>query len=166
MSPPFIQSGYLSFDNKLDHAVNILFALRNRPVSRIFILVKFSSRIDNMIRDVKDIVSPLFEYHNLLTVLVTAWDTYDRTQETADEIRNRFSQFNIKSIFFVGLETSGEAMKSSLEAMCTNPVRIDVPDNKIHKYFDIKKEDWAIIKHISENTHEVTNIKNWFNTHK
>ena len=38
--------GYMSFDNKLDHAVNIVCAMHYRPVSRIFILVKFDSRID------------------------------------------------------------------------------------------------------------------------
>ena len=147
--------GYMSCDNKLDHAVNIVCAMHYRPVSRIFILVKFDSRIDNMYRDIKDIVAPLLSYRNLLTILVTAWDISDQSDQTKLEIRNRFSKMlNVQSIYFVALETNGEELKRIVRAAITNAMTIDIPHRKLHKYFDIKKEDLEMITYISEKAHE------------
>lgn len=147
--------GYMSIDNKLDHAVNIVCALHYRPVSRIFILVKFNSRIDNMFRDVKEIVAPLMSLFGILTILVTAWDTSDGTELIANEIRSKFLKLSrIQSIFFVGKETSGEELKAIFAATFTIPFTIQVPHNQIYKYFDIKKEDLAMITYISEKAHD------------
>ena len=147
--------GYMCFDNKLDHAVNIVCAMHYRSVSRIFILVKFDSRIDNMYRGIKDIVAPLLNYRNLLTILVTAWDLSDRSEQTKIEIRNRFSQMlNIQSTDFVEKETSGEELKRVVRTTFTNAIKIEIPHEKIHKYFDIKKEELEMITYISEKTNE------------
>ena len=147
--------GYQSIDDKLDHAVNIVCALQYRPVSRVFILVKFNSRIESMYRDVKDIVASLLEYVSVLTILVTAWDTSDRSDQTENEIKNQFSDlFKIQSLFFVGIETSADDLKEVVKSTFTIPETICVPSQKIHKYFDIKKEDLLIITYISDKTHE------------
>ena len=60
-------------EDKLAHAINLRMALIERPLSRIFLFIKFD-RHGPMMKNLSEQLFLLQEWKNLITVIVTYWD--------------------------------------------------------------------------------------------
>ena len=146
--------GYRSRKDKLDHAVNIICALQYKPVSRIFVLSKFDCRVDQIVNNAKEIITPFLGYRSLLTVVITAWDLSDRTQETKQKIIDAFHEdFDIMSLLFTEKDTKREELiKIMRNLLIEEPQKIEITAKNISKFFDLKKNDHEIIAAIRAKT--------------
>jgi GTPase Era involved in 16S rRNA processing len=95
--------GFQSVENKLNHAVNIICALHHRPISRLFILIKYECRLDRMYNNVIDIVKSFNKLRSSMALIVTAWDESDGSEDLNMRIAEYFTEkLKIGSILFSG----------------------------------------------------------------
>ncbi|CAD8180580.1 unnamed protein product [Paramecium pentaurelia] len=136
--------GFESESDKLLHAAGVVAALTIRDVNRILIFVKFE-RDDRMISSIRQVLSPIRRYKDIVTIVVTHFD-YSRNQiEDQDRIQKRIkSEFNLDSILFYSKIYSDQvdiSLKISNIITQSEFKSIQLQDSEIFSQFDLLQLD-------------------------
>lgn len=152
--------GYLSFEDKLSHAVNIIRALEEKPLFGIFLLIRFETRIEGMLHKVQEIFQPLRTCKALITIVITAWDLSEGTIEQETLITNSLKKnFKIESVLFTGNMTSPEELERMFrQKLVATPINIRIPPEATFRYFNLKKQDVDVIDYLKDRREEFSQV--------
>ncbi|CAD8170807.1 unnamed protein product [Paramecium octaurelia] len=136
--------GFESESDKLLHAAGVIAALTLGEVNRILIFAKFE-RDDRMVSSIRQILSPIRRYKDIVTILVSH---FDHSRNIADD-QDRFSQriksdFNIDSILFYSIlsfDNVDISMKIFNIIQQSEYRSIQLQDSEIFSQFDLLQLD-------------------------
>jgi len=101
--------GTLADEDKLTHAINLRMALIERPLSRIFLFIKFE-RHGAMVKNLEEQLFFLHEWKFLITVIVTHWDREDSPANKAEYemTKKKLIEKNdiVDSFIFIGIKAN------------------------------------------------------------
>ena len=135
--------------DKLQHNIEIAVALNFKPVSRIFIVVKAETRIDNVVDHVRKYADSLLELPmDVIGVLVTHMDLVDWTeQEFTPRIED---ELGINTVAFSWISKKREALLQSILKTCTKEFDLTVDDENFLKLFKIHNSHRKILQSTSD----------------
>ncbi len=153
--------GSNALKDKLDHNVEIAAALNYRPVSRIFIVVKAETRIDNVVDNVRKYADRFLELPmDVVAVLVTHMDMVEWKEE---EFTARIDEeLGIDTVVFSSISTTGETLLQSILKTCTKQHNLTVNDENFFKLFKIHSNHRKILQSTSDEVEKFAEKKRAF----
>ncbi|CAD8114030.1 unnamed protein product [Paramecium primaurelia] len=132
--------GYGAKAEKIIHAVGILNALSEGPVSQIFLIVKWE-RIEFMQDYLKSMVVKFRRFKHLLTAAVTHWDTADKEKIKIDQEQFIIlcKGFGIDSVIFVSKFDSGYKVCTQIDTILNKcqAEKIELTEAEFYSNFDL-----------------------------
>ena len=154
--------GSNGMNDKLTSNVWIAAALRKFPVSRILVVVKADTRIDNVVDGVRKYAEKLIEFDpELIGVLVTHMDTVNWTGANfKTHLRN---ELGIDVAVFSSLDHSSEALLRDLHDVCLPESREIMIDNETFvRVFKINNNNLKILNDTAKIIAEFKDLKRSF----
>ena len=146
---------------KLEHNVQIAAAINFRPFSRILIVVKAETRIDNVVDNVRKYADRFLELPmDMVGVLVTHMDVVDWGEE--DLTPRIEDELGIDTVVFSWITTDHQTLKQSILKTCTETYNLTVNDENFFKLFKIYRNDRKILKSTSDEVMKFLDKKNAF----
>ena len=153
--------GSNALKEKLEHNVNIAAALNFRPVSRILIVVKAETRIDNVVDNVRKYADRFLELPmDVVGVLVTHMDVVDWGEEDFTPRIN--DELGIDTVVFSWIITGHQTLKQSILKTCTETYNLTVNDENFFKLFKIHSNHRKILQSTSDEVKKFLDKKNAF----
>jgi len=134
--------GTLADEDKLAHAINLRMALIERPLSRIFLFIKFE-RHGAMIKNLAEQLFFLQKWKDLITVVVTHWDREVTNANKAEYemTKKKLLEKNdiVDSFIFIGIKANPEsACKAIYQSLCIYlPTQLEISDQFFQYRFDL-----------------------------
>ena len=134
--------GTLADEDKLAHAINLRMALIEKPLSRIFLFLKFE-RHGAMNKNLAEQLFALQEWNYLITVIVTHWDNDVSPKNKAEyEMTKRKLMENndiVNSFIFIGIKANPESACNAIyQSMCIYlPTQLNISDQTFLQRFDL-----------------------------
>ncbi|CAD8085601.1 unnamed protein product [Paramecium sonneborni] len=136
--------GFESESDKLLHVAGVVAALSLGNVNRILVFVKFE-RDDRMISSIRQILSPIKRYKDIVTIIVTHLDYSRNINEDQDRFSKRIKQdFNLDSIlFYSNTDSNCQTIAKGVEEIITKSQfkSIQLQDSEIFSQFDLLQLD-------------------------
>ena len=153
--------GSNALKDKLEHNVWIAGALNFRPVSRIFIVVKAETRIDNVVDNARKYADGFLELPmDVVAVLVTHMDVVDWKEE---ELTPRIKDvLGIDTVVFSSISTDDETVLQDILKTCTDDYNLTVNSENLFKLFKIHNYHRKILKSTSDEVKSFSDKKNAF----
>ena len=153
--------GSNALKDKLQHNIEIAVALNFRPVSRIFIVVKGETRIDNVVDNVRKYADRFLELPmDVVGVLVTHMDMVDWTEE---EFAPRLEdELGIDTVVFSRISTKREALLQSILKTCKKEYNLTVNNENFFKLFKIHNNHRKILQSTSDEVKNFSEKKKAF----
>lgn len=153
--------GSNALKDKLEHNIWIAHALNFRPVSRIFIVVKAETRIDNVVDNVRKYADRFLELPmDVVGALVTHMDMVDWTQEEfTPQIQD---ELGIDTVVFSWINTKRNTLLQSILKTCTKKHELTVNDENFFKLFKIHNNDRKILQSTSDEVNNFADKKKAF----
>jgi len=112
-------------EEKLNHAINLRMALIEKPLSRIFLSLKFE-RHGAMKKNLAEQLFPLQEWKDLITVVVTHWDREINSENKTEyeNTKKKLMESNdiVDSFIFIGKGANPKsACKAVYQSLCIYP---------------------------------------------
>jgi len=124
--------GSNAMKEKLEHNVWIAGALNFRPVSRILIIVKAETRIDNVVDNVRKYADRFLDLPmEVVGILVTHMDTVGWGRKDLIDAVN--DELGIETVIFSSFTTTGETLLPDILKVCTERHNITVNDENFFK---------------------------------
>ena len=153
--------GSNALKDKLEHNVEIAGALNFRPVSRMFIVVKAETRIDNVVDNVRKYADRFLELPmDVVGVLVTHMDMVDWTRE--EFIPRIEDELGIDTVVFSRMSTKPEALLRSILDTCTEQYNLTVNSENFFKLFKIHNNHRKILQSTSDEVKNFSEKKKAF----
>ena len=153
--------GSNALKDKLEHNVEIAGALNFRPVSRMFIVVKAETRIDNVVDNVRKYADRFLELPmDLVGVLVTHMDMVDWTEE--EFIPRIEDELGIDTVVFSRISTKREALLRSILETCKEQYNLTVNSENFFKLFKIHNNHRKILQSTSDEVKNFSEKKKAF----
>ena len=147
--------------DKLEHNIWIAGALNFRPVSRIFIVVKAETRIDNVVDNVRKYADRFLELPmDVVGVLVTHMDTVDWLKE--DFTPRIEGELGINTVVFSKISTKRETLLQSILETCKEEYNLTVNDENFFKLFKIHNNHRKILLSTSDEVEKFSEKKKAF----
>jgi len=125
--------GTLPEDDKLVHAIGLRMALIEKPLSRIFLFLKFE-RYGAMTKNLSEQLYFLQEWKNQITVIVTHWDrdVSFKNQNEYEMAKKILLEKNdiVDSFIFIGIKANPQSACNAIyQSLCIYlPIQIEIPD--------------------------------------
>ena len=141
--------GSNALKDKLEHNIWIAGALNFRPVSRIFIVVKAETRIDNVVDNVRKYADRFLELPmDVVGVLVTHMDMVDwKEKEFIPRIED---ELGIDTVVFSSISTKRETLLQGILMTCKEEYNLTVNDENFFKLFKIHNNHRKILQSTSD----------------
>merc|ERR1711915_267194 len=155
--------GANAMNNKLQHNIQIAFALNFRPISKIFIVVKADTRIDNTIDNVRKYSEQLSELNlDYLGVIVTHMDTVSWTD--ADFLPNIGDELGITNVIYSSKNQNYQQLNNDILAECRKhvPIQLSIDGEEFFRLFKIHKTNLKILKTTKNQVEHFKAIKRSF----
>lgn len=153
--------GSNALKDKLDHNIWIAGALNYRPVSRIFIVVKAETRIDNVVDNVRKYADRFLELPmDVVGVLVTHMDMVDWTEE--DFTSRIEDELGIDTVVFSRINTKGDTLLQNIRKTCTKEYNLTVNSENFFKLFKIHNNHRKILQSTSDEVEKFSEKKKAF----
>ena len=153
--------GSNALKDKLDHNIWIAGALNFRPVSRIFIVVKAETRIDNVVDNVRKYADRFLELPmDVIAVLVTHMDMVDWKEE--DFTARIEDELGIDTVVFSRISTKCETLLPSILKTCKEEYNLTVNSENFFKLFKIHNNHRKILQSTSDEVKNFTEKKKAF----
>ena len=153
--------GSNALKDKLEHNVEIAGALNFRPVSRMFIVVKAETRIDNVVDNVRKYADRFLELPmDVVGVLVTHMDMVDWTRE--EFIPRIEDELGIDTVVFSRMSTKPEALLRSILDTCTEQYNLTVNSENFFKLLKIHNNHRKMLQSTSDEVKNFSEKKKAF----
>ncbi|XP_068698377.1 uncharacterized protein [Montipora foliosa] len=153
--------GSNALKNKFDHNVDIAGALNFKPVSRIFIVVKAETRIDNVVDNSRKYADRFIDLPmDVVGVLVTHMDMVDWTEK--DFTPRIKDELGIDSVVFSWVTTDHDTLKKNILKTCNKHYNLTVNDDNFFKLFKIHNNHRKILKSTSDEVKKFSEKKRAF----
>ena len=153
--------GSNALKDKLEHNVEIAGALNFRPVSRMFIVVKAETRIDNVVDNVRKYADRFLELPmDVVGVLVTHMDMVDWTEK--EFIPRIEDELGIDTVVFSRISTKREALLRSILDTCKEQYNLTVNSENFFKLFKIHNNHRKILQSTSDEVKNFSEKKKAF----
>ena len=153
--------GSNALKDKLEHNVEIAGALNFRPVSRMFIVVKAETRIDNVVDNVRKYADRFLELPmDVVGVLVTHMDMVDWTEK--EFIPRIEDELGIDTVVFSRISTKPEALLRSILDTCKEQYNLTVNSENFFKLFKIHNNHRKILQSTSDEVKNFSEKKKAF----
>ena len=125
--------GTLADEDKLAHAINLRMALIERPLSRIFLFIKFE-RHGAMVKNLEEQLFFLQEWKFLITVIVTHWDkeVFPANIAEYEMVKKKLMDNNdiVNSFIFIGIKANPiSACNAIYQSLCIYlPTQLEISD--------------------------------------
>ena len=138
--------GSNAIQNKLSHNMEIAAAMNIMPVSRLLLIVKAETRIDNVIDGVRKYAERLLDLPmNIIGVLVTHMDTVSWTRE--EFMPHIVGELGIDSVVFSGFNVSATKLLSDLHNICLpHPHALNIDHENFLRIFKINNNHFKILQ--------------------
>lgn len=142
--------GNNAIEDKLEHNLQIAYAMSHDPVTLILLTVKADTRIDQTVDLVRAHAERFLDFADLLCVCVTHMDTV--SWDTAECMRYMQGELGITSSIFIGKDTTGQQILRDVLASCQNkrPKDIRITSDNFLKYFKINDSNMKIMKTVND----------------
>ena len=153
--------GSNALKDKLEHNTMIAAALNIRPVSRIFIVVKAETRIDNVVDNARKYADSFLELpEDVIGVLVTHMDMVDWTEE--EFIPRIEDELGIDTVVFSRISTKREELLESILKTCKEEYNLTVNSENFFKLFKIHNNHRKILQSTSDEVKNFSDKKKAF----
>ena len=153
--------GSNALKDKLEHNVEIAGALNFRPVSRMFIVVKAETRIDNVVDNVRKYADRFLELPmDVVGVLVTHMDMVDWTEK--EFIPRIEDELGIDTVVFSRISAKREALLRSILDTCKEQYNLTVNSENFFKLFKIHNNHRKILQSTSDEVKNFSEKKKAF----
>jgi hypothetical protein len=137
-----------SMEDKLEHNLQIAYAMSHDPVSLILVTVKADMRIDNTVGLVREHMERFLDFSDMLCPCVTHMDQV--TWNHSDFTKHLENELGVSSCIFVSASTPGAHILSSILKHCKPPLDIRITSNNFLKYFKINDNNMKIMKCVND----------------
>ncbi|XP_078382049.1 uncharacterized protein LOC144664721 [Oculina patagonica] len=153
--------GSNALKDKLEHNTWIAGALNYRPVSRIFIVVKAETRIDNVVDNVRKYADRFLELPmDVVAVLVTHMDMVDWKEK--DFTARIDEELGIDTVVFSSISTTDKTLLQSILKTCTKEHNLTVTSENFFKLFKIHNNHRKILQSTSDEVEKFSEKKRAF----
>jgi len=149
--------GLNSSTKKLHHALNLLGALRYRPITSILVICSMKDRIDGLIESLTHLIDSFYEdFESIIAVIVTKHDLYSHISK--EEIQEALREQSIKNIMVTEKSTTKSELLEFLNGLTTNvAVEVNIESKELTSYFNLADADLKLrvkynkyVKHYKE----------------
>ena len=131
--------------DKLSQNCEVAVALNYAPVSRILIVAKADTRIDNVVDDVRKFAEQLGDLDiGVIGVLVTHMDTVSWARQQFISCLD--SELGINSAVFSSKETSGIQLQEDILTSCQRKYHLSIDGEVFFKMFKINNNNLRILR--------------------
>jgi len=132
--------GLLSSTERLDHALNLLGALRYQPVTSLLFICPCKDRIDGIIDYVDKIVGPFMEnFANNIAVIVTKHDLQPQLSKAS--ITTQLTNLGIQYVFVSDKNTPKKGYVDFLSSIQATPVDVTIAPVQLTSYLNLVETD-------------------------
>merc|ERR1719167_24147 len=155
--------GANAMNNKLQHNIQIAFALNFRPISKIFIVVKADTRIDTTVDFVRKYSEQLLELNSdYLGVIVTHMDTVSWTD--ADFLPSIGNELGITNVIYSSKNQNAQKLINDILAECRKhvPIKLSIDGDEFFRLFKFHKYNLKILKSTKNQVEHFKKLKRDF----
>lgn len=137
--------GTNAMTDKVAHNTQVAVALNYMPVSRILIVVKADTRIDNVVDDVRKYAEQFMDLDmGVIGVLVTHMDTVQWDKENL--VRSLDAELGVNSAVFSARETSVNQLEGDILGSCQRRYPLSIDSESFFKLFKINNSNMRILR--------------------
>ena len=153
--------GSNALKDKMEHNIWIAHALNFRRVSRIFIVVRAETRIDNVVTNARKYADCFVELPmDVVGVLVTHMDTVDWKEK--DFTSRLVDELGIDTVVFSRMNTRPETLLRDILKTCDEVHDLTVNEDNFFTLFKIHSSHRKILKSTSDEVKKFSNKKKAF----
>jgi len=154
--------GSNAMEDKLEHNVWIASALNFRPVSKIFIMAKAETRLDNVVDNVRKYTDRFVELDpNALGILITHMDKVTWTPTRCSAMIN--NELGIESVVFSQMNTSPHSLIQDIHGVCRGTYELGVDGDNFLKLFKLNNSNSKILMITAKEVEAFRDLKDIFN---
>ena len=154
--------GSNAMEDKLEHNVWIASALNFRPVSKIFIMAKAETRLDNVVDNVRKYTDRFVELDpNALGILITHMDTVTWTPTRCSAMIN--NELGIESVVFSQMNTAPGSLIQDIHGVCRGTYELGVDGDNFLKLFKLNNSNSKILMITAKEVEAFRDLKEIFN---
>ncbi|KAH3764054.1 hypothetical protein Pelo_4083 [Pelomyxa schiedti] len=133
--------GLNSGRERVEHALNLLGALRFKPVTCLLMICSLKDRLDNLEKEISDLVTPfILEFEHNIAMIVTKSDRMPTS--TGEHITKIARSIGLEHILVTGLATTKEELMAFLESLTViPPIDVSIAPDQLESYFNLAPRD-------------------------
>lgn len=136
--------GSNAMEDKLEHNVWIASALNFRPVSKILIMAKAETRLDNVVDNIRKYSDRFVELDpNAIGIMITHMDTVSWTPARCSSAIN--NELGIESVVYSQMSTSTSTLVQDIRGVCGGDYNLGIDGDNFLKLFKLHNNHGKIL---------------------
>ncbi len=129
--------GVKASKDRLEHALQILGALRFRPLTALVFVIEMSKKDSLTIENISNLIAPFYEYEDLISIIVTHHDQHPKVDKTVLK-KSIEEELEISHVYISSCSSTKNDYVSFFNGINTKPLDISIEPVELTRYFNLE----------------------------